>query len=205
LQLKIPPAIDHIVRRCLEKAPERRFQSAQDLSFALEAVSASDSATLPPDQAEYPRKSRVRKTWVVAIGLGLICAILAILNFWSRTRTVAPQVESVFQLTHDGEPKPVPGSIASDGSRLYFKERRSGILGISQVSVAGGETALLSSRLASPEVFDVAPDLSALLITLGTQDDTFAAILPLPVGQMRKLLKADAVAFFPDGRRIAYL
>ncbi len=34
------PALENILRRCLEKAPEERFQSARDLSFALEAISA---------------------------------------------------------------------------------------------------------------------------------------------------------------------
>jgi serine/threonine protein kinase len=34
----ISPALDEIVRRCLEKLPERRFHSARDLGFALEAL-----------------------------------------------------------------------------------------------------------------------------------------------------------------------
>src|SRR5438552_8335499 len=32
----ISPALERIVRRCLEKSPEQRFQSAKDLAFALE-------------------------------------------------------------------------------------------------------------------------------------------------------------------------
>jgi len=36
---KISFALDKIVRRCLEKKPERRFQTASDLGFAVEAVS----------------------------------------------------------------------------------------------------------------------------------------------------------------------
>ena len=35
---KIPAQLEKIVRRCLEKKPERRFQSASDLGFALEAL-----------------------------------------------------------------------------------------------------------------------------------------------------------------------
>jgi serine/threonine protein kinase len=36
-----PPALQKVVHRCLEKNPERRFQSASDLAFALEALSDS--------------------------------------------------------------------------------------------------------------------------------------------------------------------
>ena len=37
--LKIPPALDRLVRHCLEKKPEDRFQSAPDLAFELEGFS----------------------------------------------------------------------------------------------------------------------------------------------------------------------
>src|SRR5215472_8787187 len=35
----VPPGLDRIVRHCLEKNPEERFDSARDLAFDLEAVS----------------------------------------------------------------------------------------------------------------------------------------------------------------------
>jgi eukaryotic-like serine/threonine-protein kinase len=37
----IPPALQRVVLRCLEKNPEQRFQSASDLAFALDALSDS--------------------------------------------------------------------------------------------------------------------------------------------------------------------
>jgi eukaryotic-like serine/threonine-protein kinase len=40
----IPPALGRIVRHCLEKNPEERFQSARDVAFALGALSDSGSA-----------------------------------------------------------------------------------------------------------------------------------------------------------------
>ncbi len=36
-----PPGLQRVVHRCLEKNAERRFQSASDLAFALEALSES--------------------------------------------------------------------------------------------------------------------------------------------------------------------
>jgi TolB-like protein/Tfp pilus assembly protein PilF len=41
----VPPALARIVQRCLEKVPEQRFQSAQDLRFALEGLSQSDATS----------------------------------------------------------------------------------------------------------------------------------------------------------------
>ena len=43
----VPPAIERVIRRCLEKAPDERFQSARDLSFALEALAGPSSASTP--------------------------------------------------------------------------------------------------------------------------------------------------------------
>ena len=39
----IPPILDRLVRRCLEKAPDERYQSARDLAFSLEALSTASA------------------------------------------------------------------------------------------------------------------------------------------------------------------
>jgi len=48
----IPPALDALVRHCLEKAPGERFQSARDLAFALRAVptGSGPAARQPEDR-----------------------------------------------------------------------------------------------------------------------------------------------------------
>jgi serine/threonine protein kinase len=51
----VSPALDRIVRRCVEKIPDQRFQSARDLSFALGALSGTDSSAAPRIK-EKPRK-----------------------------------------------------------------------------------------------------------------------------------------------------
>ena len=41
---RIPPGLERVLRRCLEKRPEHRFHSAHDLGLALEAVSGASGA-----------------------------------------------------------------------------------------------------------------------------------------------------------------
>jgi serine/threonine protein kinase len=41
----LSPALDRIIRHCLEKNPNERFQSARDVAFALEALSGSGSTS----------------------------------------------------------------------------------------------------------------------------------------------------------------
>src|SRR5262249_10928065 len=54
----IPPAVERIVRRCLEKDPAERFRSAHDVAFALEALSGlswTGDAAQPPTTGRWWR------------------------------------------------------------------------------------------------------------------------------------------------------
>ena len=60
IQPDLPLALSPIVRRCLEKQPERRFQSASDLAFALESIHdypAVASQRCPLRSSKPPRKA----------------------------------------------------------------------------------------------------------------------------------------------------
>jgi eukaryotic-like serine/threonine-protein kinase len=43
----LPPSLEKVVERCLEKKPEDRFQSTRDLAFALEALSGASTTSQP--------------------------------------------------------------------------------------------------------------------------------------------------------------
>jgi eukaryotic-like serine/threonine-protein kinase len=58
-----PPAIDHIVRHCLEKEPGRRFQSMHDLAFAL----ATWSAAPPPSPAGAGAEAAAKRVMLVVL------------------------------------------------------------------------------------------------------------------------------------------
>jgi non-specific serine/threonine protein kinase len=50
----LAPALDRLVRRCLAKRPEDRFQSARDLVFALEAVGSGSDPAAPSSESLVP-------------------------------------------------------------------------------------------------------------------------------------------------------
>jgi non-specific serine/threonine protein kinase len=50
----LAPALDRLVRRCLAKRPEDRFQSARDLLFALEAVAPGSDPGAAPAESSVP-------------------------------------------------------------------------------------------------------------------------------------------------------
>src|SRR4051812_48961238 len=76
----ISPGIDRIVRRCLEKDPGQRFQSAKDLAFALEAMSGSTSVLTAAGRVSGSRRFSVSVPIALAAAVVLI-AIAAIASF----------------------------------------------------------------------------------------------------------------------------
>src|SRR5438093_13627338 len=80
---KISLPLEKIVRRCLDKKPERRFHSASDLAFAIEALSAPSgsqvTAAILPSVTEGAGLSRQwlnreRSIWIAMIVLLALAA-----------------------------------------------------------------------------------------------------------------------------------
>jgi len=69
---RVPRPCQEIVRHCLEKEPENRFQSARDLAFALTTLASTDGPTF---RFKARRSARVLP-WVVAGVLLMVTAIL---------------------------------------------------------------------------------------------------------------------------------
>jgi eukaryotic-like serine/threonine-protein kinase len=80
---RIPLNVAPIVRRCLDKRPEQRFQSARDLAFALKAQLDQTATTFDPAPIPTPTPApRPRTPFVLAAVAGVIlCVVLVVRHY----------------------------------------------------------------------------------------------------------------------------
>jgi Tol biopolymer transport system component len=119
VERRIPPALARIVSRCLEKTPSARFQTASDLSFALETASlASDATAL----GRVPPPSRLRVWW------GLTAALVVVVVAWGgwalrlgRSDEVPAQKPTRVSIAAIGNVSPQHApAVSPDGRRLVY-------------------------------------------------------------------------------------
>ncbi len=90
-----PPALDHVVRKCLEKDPDERWQSAHDVASELRWISEAGSQIGIPAVAARSRRSRKLAVSVLAI-IGWLAAIVAT-SLFVRERTATEPARSLFR------------------------------------------------------------------------------------------------------------
>ncbi|MGA8554817.1 MAG: protein kinase [Candidatus Acidiferrales bacterium] len=119
----VSPALERIVRRCLEKNPEQRFQSARDLSFALSALSGSETSAVTRGVAATPRTPHRALAWfAVLLALAAVSAAT-----WFIARRPEPTARMQFAITIPGEASHI--TLSRDGTMLAFvsPEENSGL------------------------------------------------------------------------------
>jgi Tol biopolymer transport system component len=113
-----PPALDHVIRKCLEKDPDDRWQSARDVMAELQWISEGGSRAGLPGIVSTRRRVREGLAWGA-----FAVASLAALGFavaWARR---APQPAPVvrFQVPNpDGITDIGPPVISPDGRMIAF-------------------------------------------------------------------------------------
>jgi hypothetical protein len=86
----VPPALDRIVRHCLEKDADQRFQSARDVAFALGGIASLSTAIAPAITITKPHRMRAPLLWIL-VALALAAAGAAAF-LYSRPREAAVRV-----------------------------------------------------------------------------------------------------------------
>ena len=114
-----PAALDHVVKKCLEKDPDDRWQSARDVAGELRWISQAGSQAGVAAPAVVRRRHRERLAW----GLHLLTALLAAAAAWgylaTRPKPAKPLLESAIVL-QPGVRVALTGGLAisPDGSKL---------------------------------------------------------------------------------------
>jgi serine/threonine protein kinase len=75
-----PPALDHLVRRCLEKDPDDRWQSAHDVASQLQWISQAGSQAGVPTTLTMRRKTREKLAWTLAAAASIVAIALGVLQ-----------------------------------------------------------------------------------------------------------------------------
>src|SRR5271170_3775216 len=203
----ISPALERIVRRCLEKKPQQRFQSARDLAFNLEGISGNTSTSaaqvIPASAGKLPRK------WLVPLAAGLLLLIVGAAGGWLLFRGAGSTLPpSYHQLTFE-RGLIYAARFASDGRSIYYS-----------ASWNGQPVQLYSTVPDSPESRPLnlinstlfAASASELAISLGCEDryigncEGTLATVPVSGGSPREIaqdtLSADWTA---DGSEMAVI
>jgi Tol biopolymer transport system component len=138
----VPPRMQRLLKKCLEKDPKRRLR---DIGDAWELV--AEATELPRTSSRWAMTG-----WLAATAFG-VAAALALWAPWRRTAapTDRPLVRLEVELGSDvaleplGQPTPSSLAISPDGTRLVYV-----------ASVAGGPSKLLIRRLDQPSATELA-------------------------------------------------
>jgi serine/threonine protein kinase/Tol biopolymer transport system component len=215
-QKGIPPALDRVVRHCLEKSPERRFQSSRDLAFALEGAVAEDVGPVAPSP---PHVAPNGRRW---------SAILTGLAAWFIGRSASigpgdPVVRGVVRMTHEPGFSEWP-TWSGDGNLFAFSSNRGGNFEIYVRRVEGGQEVNITNHPSEDVQPAFSPNGTTVafvstrasqtgLIKIGTfigfDTRTYGGdvwLAPTLGGEPRRLAEnGNFPVWHPDGRRVLYL
>jgi tRNA A-37 threonylcarbamoyl transferase component Bud32 len=119
----ISPALERIVRRCLEKKPLQRFQSARDLAFNLEGltgVSSTSATGVSAGAAVAAAERKTSGTRMMMLATGVLLLALLGVGSWMlgvRSRSLPPP--TYHQLTFE-RGLVYAARFAPDGRSIYY-------------------------------------------------------------------------------------
>jgi len=186
-KLALSPGLERIVRRCLEKEPARRFHSARDVGFALEAISGASSSSVVSRRVLPPERPR----WMRAAVLALVAVAAVLAAYFLGKRNVSSSTASYQQLTF--QPGYAgPARFTRDGNTVVYSASWNG--GARQLyaqrsnSVQAAPLNLDADVLGIADNGDMAVILKRRFLATWLQRGTLAR-LPLEGGAPRPILE----------------
>jgi len=203
---QVPPALERIVRHCLEKNPGERFQSARDLAFNLQALT-STSGVVSNIQLPAARK----RSWAIPTLLVILfVAALAGAFLWGRSshRSATPEFRQVTfrsgtvyraRFAHDGQTILYSAGWEGKPSELFTSR-----YGNTESRSLAPETSLAAASSKDQLAVLLKPTFLAygsVCLPTGT-----LALLPIEGGAARPILDdVEWADWTPDGSELAVI
>ena len=198
----VPAALDRVVHHCLEKNPSRRFQSARDLAFGLEAL--SDVGSAPAAAIAPPRRSLSRPSGPLAAAAAALAslALAGIAYFALRPKTAA---QPTFQRLTYRLGTVLTGRFAPDGQTIVYSASWEGRpFQLFSTIPGGAESRSLGLPSATLSGISQKGLMAVILGPAGPNLLGTLALVPLSGGAPRPVLEnVGAGGFAPDGENLA--
>jgi Tol biopolymer transport system component len=133
---EIHPGLDRIVRHCLEKNPEERFESARDIAFDLEALSGLSG---PASAAPYAAAKK-RRVWPFVTGAVLATALVVGASAYLAGRKAGDRPPPSFRQLTFRRGEMLSAHFAPDGTTVVYS-----------AAWDGNPVEIFVGRLESPE------------------------------------------------------
>jgi len=212
----VPPELDHIVQKALEKDRDLRYQTAAELRADLKRLkrdfdSGKSGGNAPVSsatvRAAIVRPASTRLRWPALAAAGVVAFF--IFAYLLRPALPPPRVTGSSRVTTDGRDK---RPVFTDGSRIYYSSCSSLGCAMYQAPAAGGDSVQIETQLPNPFLVDVSPALSALLVVSctdimrGSLRSCPLWIQPVLGGSPRRVGNVHGFATFtPDGKEVLYV
>lgn len=211
----IPPELERIISKALEKDRNLRYQTASEILADLRRMrrdTASGGSSFAQSQSVAERNPN---RTLMPVGAGVACALLLAVGFWwARRSTAKASLDSLplvtnarlSRLTTSGHAK--ASSISADGKYVAYVQRENGedSLWVRQISASSPYQRVepSSTNILDNPVFS--PDGSLIYFTSEVEKNAGRQLLAVPLlgGTERKIAShvAGRPSFSPDGKQI---
>jgi len=226
LQPASPPALDRLVRQCLAKDPDQRWQTAYDVLLLLRWMAEvnGELASVRPET-----RAIKRAKWSMVAGVTLASVVIVGSLTWLGLRWAGypsgspPLVSEVERLTHEPNFSEWP-TWSPDGSLLAFASNRSGNFQVYVRRLEGGQEVNVTRDAAEDFQPAFSPDGNWIafastrasasgMIRIGSSSGigfrTYGGdvwVIPSLGGQARRVARdGNFPAWHPGGQRLAYV